>query len=288
MGRTPRLNIRPSARTGSGFARAPTALRARSRSAPPGARLAFSTMDGSTHWLTRFLFFRLLGLVYVVAFLVVLWQWEPLLGSDGLLPAARLPGGRAPLDGQRRQRLPAPALALLALRLGPCLPHRRLGRLGRGARARRGARERAAPGRALVPLHVVRARRRPLLWLWLGDPAARGRLSGDLPGPALAALAVRRREPALAARDHAAALADLPHDARRGADQAPRGSLLARSHVPGVPLRDPAQPEPALVVPAPAAALVPPARGGVQPPGGARASVVLLRPAPRRVASRAC
>ena len=41
----------------------------------------------STHWLTRFLFFRLLGLVYVVAFLIVLRQWEPLLGSHGLLPA---------------------------------------------------------------------------------------------------------------------------------------------------------------------------------------------------------
>ena len=43
--------------------------------------------SASTHWLTRFLFFRLLGLVYVVAFLIVLRQWEPLLGSHGLLPA---------------------------------------------------------------------------------------------------------------------------------------------------------------------------------------------------------
>ena len=41
----------------------------------------------STHWLTRFLFFRLLGLVYFVGFLIVLRQWEPLLGSHGLLPA---------------------------------------------------------------------------------------------------------------------------------------------------------------------------------------------------------
>src|SRR5262249_43925324 len=41
----------------------------------------------SSHWLTRFLFFRLLGLVYVVGFLIVLRQWEPLLGAHGLLPA---------------------------------------------------------------------------------------------------------------------------------------------------------------------------------------------------------
>src|SRR5262245_62590593 len=49
-----------------------------------------SPRSGRTHWLTRFLFFRLLGLVYVVAFLVVLRQWEPLLGSHGLLPAQEM------------------------------------------------------------------------------------------------------------------------------------------------------------------------------------------------------
>jgi hypothetical protein len=41
-----------------------------------------------SYWLTRFLFLRLLGLVYAVAFLVVVNQWQPLLGSHGLLPAA--------------------------------------------------------------------------------------------------------------------------------------------------------------------------------------------------------
>jgi hypothetical protein len=39
------------------------------------------------YWLTRFVFLRFLGLVYTVAFLIVLFQWEPLLGSRGLLPA---------------------------------------------------------------------------------------------------------------------------------------------------------------------------------------------------------
>jgi hypothetical protein len=43
-----------------------------------------------SYWLTRFVFFRLLGLVYTVAFLVVLFQWEALLGSRGLLPVAAL------------------------------------------------------------------------------------------------------------------------------------------------------------------------------------------------------
>ena len=41
------------------------------------------------YWLTRFAFFRMLGLVYTVAFAIVVLQWEPLLGSHGLLPAAQ-------------------------------------------------------------------------------------------------------------------------------------------------------------------------------------------------------
>jgi hypothetical protein len=41
-----------------------------------------------SYWLTRFVFLRMLGLVYVVAFLVVVNQWDALLGSHGLLPAA--------------------------------------------------------------------------------------------------------------------------------------------------------------------------------------------------------
>jgi len=38
--------------------------------------------------LTRFVFLRFLGLIYFVAFLALAKQWRPLLGSDGLLPAA--------------------------------------------------------------------------------------------------------------------------------------------------------------------------------------------------------
>ena len=38
--------------------------------------------------LTRFCILRLLGLVYAVAFLILVLQLDPLIGSRGLLPAA--------------------------------------------------------------------------------------------------------------------------------------------------------------------------------------------------------
>jgi len=50
-------------------------------------------------WLTRFVFLRLLGLVYAVAFLVLLRQGLPLLGSHGLLPAAHVLEAVAESDG---------------------------------------------------------------------------------------------------------------------------------------------------------------------------------------------
>src|SRR5690349_24500179 len=44
-------------------------------------------MDGAQEfWLTRLLFQRALGLVYLIAFLVALNQFKPLLGERGLLP----------------------------------------------------------------------------------------------------------------------------------------------------------------------------------------------------------
>src|SRR5262245_8785312 len=45
-----------------------------------------------TYWLTRFLFLRLLGLVYFFAFLCALGQFIPLVGEHGLLPARALLG----------------------------------------------------------------------------------------------------------------------------------------------------------------------------------------------------
>ncbi len=45
--------------------------------------------ERSSYWLTRFLVLRLLGLVYLVAFASLAVQVLPLIGQDGLLPAAR-------------------------------------------------------------------------------------------------------------------------------------------------------------------------------------------------------
>lgn len=47
-----------------------------------------SSRSVRSYWLTRYAFLRMLGLVYTVAFAVVIFQWEPLLGSRGLLSAA--------------------------------------------------------------------------------------------------------------------------------------------------------------------------------------------------------
>ncbi len=41
-----------------------------------------------SYWLARFLFLRLLGLVYAVAFLVILYQWPPLLARGAFSPPA--------------------------------------------------------------------------------------------------------------------------------------------------------------------------------------------------------
>jgi hypothetical protein len=45
-----------------------------------------------SYLLTRFVILRLLGLVYAVAFLILIRQLSPLIGADGLLPAARYLG----------------------------------------------------------------------------------------------------------------------------------------------------------------------------------------------------
>src|SRR5207237_9814041 len=42
---------------------------------------------GNSYWLTRFIILRLLGFVYVVAFLVAAQQLVPLIGGHGLTPA---------------------------------------------------------------------------------------------------------------------------------------------------------------------------------------------------------
>src|SRR5215510_12162073 len=46
-------------------------------------------MEVSGYWLTRLLFQRALALVYLIAFLTVLFQFNPLLGEHGLLPVSQ-------------------------------------------------------------------------------------------------------------------------------------------------------------------------------------------------------
>jgi hypothetical protein len=52
-----------------------------------GDDLSWLTRRRSTYELTRFAILRGLGLIYLVAFLIAAFQLEPLIGSDGLLPA---------------------------------------------------------------------------------------------------------------------------------------------------------------------------------------------------------
>src|SRR2546423_9235824 len=55
-----------------------------------------------TYWLTRFVLLRLLGVVYFVAFLSLARQVLPLIGHDGLLPAAQYLDRLAAHLGSRR------------------------------------------------------------------------------------------------------------------------------------------------------------------------------------------
>jgi hypothetical protein len=49
-------------------------------------RVDFKFRSRETYWLTRFVVLRLLGLIYVIAFLAAVQQLVPLIGSDGLTP----------------------------------------------------------------------------------------------------------------------------------------------------------------------------------------------------------
>jgi hypothetical protein len=47
-------------------------------------------LTGANYWLTRDIFTRALGLVYLIAFVCALNQTRPLIGEHGLLPVAAL------------------------------------------------------------------------------------------------------------------------------------------------------------------------------------------------------
>jgi hypothetical protein len=75
-----------------------------------------------SYWLTRFVILRLLGVVYVVAFLVAARQALPLFGHDGLLPADRYLGRLAEHFGSRgAAALEMPSLFWLGISDGALL-----------------------------------------------------------------------------------------------------------------------------------------------------------------------
>src|SRR5688572_2739750 len=50
-------------------------------------RTRAAALTPAEYWLTRFILLRLLGLLYLIAFLAAALQLGPLIGHDGLLPA---------------------------------------------------------------------------------------------------------------------------------------------------------------------------------------------------------
>jgi len=75
-----------------------------------------SAPDRPTYWLTRFLVLRLLGVVYLVAFLSLARQVVPLIGEHGLLPAsAYLDRLVTHFGAHRSAALATPSLFWLAL-----------------------------------------------------------------------------------------------------------------------------------------------------------------------------
>src|SRR4029079_12567907 len=141
--------------------------------------------------------------------------------------------------------------------------------------------ERSASHFALAALPVVRPCRAHVLRLRLGDPAPGDGVPRHLPRASAAPRTIRAPYAPVSRRDRPAAVAPLPPDARGRPHQAPRRSLLARPHLHGLPLRDPARAEPAVLVLPPPAGVVPPSRGPPQPRRGADRALLRLRSAPR-------
>src|SRR5262249_34651711 len=204
---------------------------------------------------------------------------QPVGAAPGVArPAAGAGSARRRGRGARTRAadLPAPADAVPLRRLGPGLPYRRLDRPRPLAVRAARLRERVRARGPVDPLHVLHPCRPDVLRLRLGDPPP----WEGVPSPFPARPRARPPRPlppplaGLTRGDGAAALADLPRDVRGGPHQAPRRPLLARPHLHGLPLRDAAQPQPALLVPPPGPRLVPRRRDRVQPRGGARGAAV--------------
>lgn len=79
--------------------------------APPSfLERLWQSSERQSYWITRFFILRLLGLVYLVGFLVALDQGLPLLGSDGLTPATDYLGRIEERLGPTRAFLEVPTI----------------------------------------------------------------------------------------------------------------------------------------------------------------------------------
>ncbi len=52
-------------------------------------RLLQKLLNGDRYWLTRLVLQRGMALVYLIAFIIIIQQFKPLLGEHGLLPVPR-------------------------------------------------------------------------------------------------------------------------------------------------------------------------------------------------------
>ena len=194
--------------------------------------------ERSGYLVSRWLFLRLLGVVYLIAFASLAVQITGLVGERGIMPAGQFLDSARSMAGHRR--VPAPPHRLLAGRERRSTRGRGLGRRrpGAPARLRRGAARDAAPAVAALPLAQRSGAGLPLLPV--GRAAARGRLPRHSLGARWVA-APPLPEEAIGARAVAAGLpplqADVPvrhHQARE------RGSDVAHAHRARLPLPDPA------------------------------------------------
>ena len=187
------------------------------------------------YWLARFVILRLLGLVYLVAFLTAAKQIVPLIGAKGLLPVGQfLARVRKSLGSTQAGFVRRPSLVLVeSFGRGPArdsvdrcgIVRRRSLRLVQCPRA----------CGAVAALHVVRPCRAGLVWLRVGSAVAGDGIPRDFslpaPGwPAVSAACAASRRPM------AVPMADLPNHAGSWAHQDPGRFVLAGCDSPLLPL----------------------------------------------------
>ena len=141
------------------------------------ARL-FGGWFGQEFWLTRMIFVRALGAIYLVAFLGVLFQMKGLVGSRGLLPAQQFLQQVKAASASGMRILEASHRVLVA-HIGslddPISRHRRWIISSHHA----GLIQRHQLAAGLDHLHVLCSHRASVLWLWLGILITRNRLFGN-------------------------------------------------------------------------------------------------------------